>query len=282
MKLNRSFFILLAGASLLGFAAIFVKLASAEAASEVIGFYRMLFALPVAYLLMMRSQTPGLLKEKLKVVFAGVLFSGYLYLWHIAISITTAANATFIVGMSPLWVALVNVLLGYRFHKTFYLGLCTAIGGAAILSMAKGGTISLAQGEMVALLSSFGYAGLTLLVTNGRKTLQAVETLFYVVLGSFITFCIIVMVKQSVMGPFSLQTWGSFLGLSFVIQLAAWVIITKSMTGLSSSVVSIGLLMQQVMTPLFGVIILSEFPVFLEVVGSLILVLGMVISALKR
>ena len=282
LKIEKPFFFLLVGAALLGFAAIFVKLASAEASSEVIGFYRMLFALPIAFLMMGKKQTQNKKKEKIFVSLAGVMFASYLYLWHIAISLTSAANATFIIGMSPLWVAIINIYFGHRFNKLFFVGLAIAIFGASLLAISKGATLHLAKGEIFSLLASLGYAILTIVLTKGRKNLKTAETLFFMILGSFITFCIIIFFKQSSLGPFSLNTWSSLLGLGLIVQIAAWIIITKSMSTLNSSVVSIGLLNQQVITPFLGILILNETLSLMDGIGGGILIFGIFIASLKK
>src|SRR3954454_19528978 len=93
---------ILFGATLLGFSAIFVKWAVAGGATVLtVGFYRMLVALPGAWLLARRAGHLGTPRGRAWALGAGALFSLDLGLWHEAMHFTTAANATLLVGLSP-------------------------------------------------------------------------------------------------------------------------------------------------------------------------------------
>ena len=94
MPRGRGLTAVLAGASLLGFSAIFVRWAMAGGASALtVGLYRMLFALPGALLLAGRSGGLGGGRGRRWALAAGMAFSVDLALWHAAMRETTAANA---------------------------------------------------------------------------------------------------------------------------------------------------------------------------------------------
>ena len=99
---------LLLGAALLGFAAIFVRWAVGVSPLTV-GFYRMIFALPPVLLLALREGPPpaGSAKGFGWAFLGGLCFTADLWLWHQALHWTTAASATLLVGLAPLWVTLV-------------------------------------------------------------------------------------------------------------------------------------------------------------------------------
>jgi len=106
---SRGLGAVLLGASILGFAAIFVKWSAAGGATPITtGFYRMLFALPGTFLLAYRTgDVLGDAGGRRWALIAGGLFFADLWLWHLAMHHTGAANATLLVGgLSPIWVAL--------------------------------------------------------------------------------------------------------------------------------------------------------------------------------
>src|SRR5256885_11134372 len=115
---------LLLGATLLGFSAIFVKWSVAGGASVLtVGLYRMLIALPGAWLLARKDGHLGARAGRLWAAGAGVAFFLDLALWHESMHQTTAANATLLVGLSPIWVALFAVaFLGRRLGWLAWLG----------------------------------------------------------------------------------------------------------------------------------------------------------------
>ena len=95
---SRGLVAVLLGACLLGFAAIFVKWAVAGGATSfTVGFYRMLFAVPGAYVLArLHGGGPslGAGPGRLWALAAGAAFFLDLWGWHASMHHTSAANAT--------------------------------------------------------------------------------------------------------------------------------------------------------------------------------------------
>jgi drug/metabolite transporter (DMT)-like permease len=168
------------GASLLGFSAIFVKWAVAGGASVLtVGVYRMLFALPGAWLLARREGGLGAGAGRVWALAAGAAFFLDLALWHEAMHLTTAANATLLVGgLSPIWVALFSVAaLGLRPRWLGWLGQAVGLGGALVLALARGARGGGGGGEAIAIGASFCYAGFTLAMSRARGKLGAPQAL---------------------------------------------------------------------------------------------------------
>src|SRR5690606_19705007 len=68
------------------------------------------------------------------IVFAGLLFTGDLFFWHLAILNTTAANATFFATMAPVWVMLGSgLLIREAVPRTMLTGLGFCLAGAVAL-----------------------------------------------------------------------------------------------------------------------------------------------------
>ena len=182
---------LILGASLLGFAAMLVRWAS-PAGPLAVGFYRMAIALPPVAWLAWRARgtaRPGIGRARLWASVAGVCFVGDLWMWHSALHHTSAANATLLVTLAPIWVAVVSVVwLGARLRRRFWLGVGLALAGALVLGLAKGARWGTGLGELLGALASLAYGAFTLVLGRARRDLSAPEALFWVVLCCTVGF----------------------------------------------------------------------------------------------
>jgi drug/metabolite transporter (DMT)-like permease len=282
-----SYQVLLFGASILGFAAIFVRLAQAEAAPESIGFFRMLLALPFAWALWFfdRDRLPIVLFSKATglAFLSGVFFAGDLVFWHRSLALTSAANSTFMVGLAPLWVTLIAVALGDRPRRVFWFGLLCALSGAAGLSLASGKSegISFGEGEILALVASLSYAGCALSLSRARRVLTAKAGLLFMVIGALVSFVILVPIAGGGIGPYQASTWMALVGLGVLVQIGGWFLISSSMGKLPAGQASLGLMMQPISTFLLAIAILGELPGPLEVGASALILFGLWLGSPK-
>ena len=104
------------GATLIGFAPIFVKLSTMS--PPAITFYRMLLTLPFLYMLNYKlyNKHEFAVKNKKTILYAALAslsFTTDLTLWHYSITITSVSNATIIVNSAPIFVA----IIGFLFFK---------------------------------------------------------------------------------------------------------------------------------------------------------------------
>jgi drug/metabolite transporter (DMT)-like permease len=280
-KARRGLPALLAGAALLGFAAIFVRTAVGVSPLAV-GFYRMLFALPLVVLLALREGTPGpgTGKGLTWAALGGLCFTADLWLWHQALHWTTAANATLPVGLAPLWVALVGVIfLHFRLRLWGWLGLGLALGGAAILALASGAHLGGGRGELLGFLASFGYAGYMLSLSRARRSLSAPWALTAVVATAALAFGFLNLGSGASFGGFAPRAWLALLGLGWLVQVLAWWLIAWSFGHISASLGSLGLLFQQVATVLLGWLLLKETPGMVQGLGILFILAGIALAA---
>ena len=90
--------VLLAGACIIGLAPILVRLADSGPAA--VGFWRMMFALPLLALIA-RRESGGVGPPGWVLVFAGVAFALDLASWHYGIALTSVAKATILSNLTP-------------------------------------------------------------------------------------------------------------------------------------------------------------------------------------
>ena len=272
---------LLLGAGLLGFAAIFVRW-SAPASPLVIGFYRMLFALPgVLLLAYSEREAPAPAGRAIGwAVAAGVCFTFDLWLWHLSLNFTSVANATLLVGLSPLWVAIASVsLFKARLRRRSWAGLALALSGALVLGLAKGARWGTGKGELLGAIASIAYAFFTLALARARMGMSARRVLACVSLTCVAGYGLLALAQGDAFGPFPHRAWWSLLGLGVVVQVLAWWLISWGLGHVDANLGSIGLLVQPVATVGLGWVLLSEHIKPVQGFGSLLILAGIALSA---
>lgn len=274
---------ILLGATLLGFSAIFVKWAVAGGASTLsVGFYRMLIALPGAFVLARRTGHLGPREGRLWAAGAGCAFFLDLGLWHEAMRTTTAANATLLVGgLSPIWVALFAfAFLGRRPGWLGWLGQLTGLGGALVLALARGARGDAGTGELIAIAASFCYAAFTLAMSRARDTLDAPQALFWMSLGCLTCFAAAMVVAGDPLAGYDTRAWLALVGLGLVVQLVAWWLNSWGLGHVEAQVGALALQMQQVATLFLAAWLLAEPLRALGLLGGALLVGGIVLVSL--
>jgi drug/metabolite transporter (DMT)-like permease len=277
---GRALAAILVGASLLGFSAIFVKWAVVGGATVLtVGLYRMLFALPGAGVLALRSGGLGAARGRAWALAAGAAFFLDLALWHEAMHRTTAANATLLVGgLSPIWVALFSVAaLGLRPRPLGWLGQLVGLAGALVLARARGARGGAGGGEAIAIGASFCYAAFTLVMRRARATLTAPQALFWMSLGCFAGFVVAALAAGHPLAGYDARAWWSLVGLGLVVQLLAWWLNSWGLGHLDAATSALALQMQQVATIFLAAWLLGEPLRALGLLGGGLLVAGIVL-----
>jgi len=269
----------LAGAVLLGFAAMLVRW-SAPAGPLVVGFYRMTFALPLVAWMGWRSRRAGQGGARGWALLAGFCFIGDLWMWHTSLEYTSAANATLLVGLAPLWVAAISVLwLGAHLRKRFWMGLVLALAGGLVLGLAKGARWGTGWGEFLAALASLAYAGFTLALGRARRGLDAPEALAWVVACCAVGFGLLGWMRGEAFHGFPPHAWLSLAALGLVVQVAAWWLITWGLGHVSTNLGAVTLMVQPVATVGLGWALLGEAVRPMQGVGILLVLAGIALSA---
>src|SRR3546814_14191332 len=90
---------------------------------------------------------PVSLRDSLFLILPGLALAVDLVAWHLALHITSVANATLLANLAPVFVTLIGWLI-FRTAVTriFLLGLGLAIAGVITL---KGGPAALAEGDLL-------------------------------------------------------------------------------------------------------------------------------------
>jgi len=270
---------LIFGASLLGFAAMLVRWAF-PAGPLAVGFYRMAFALPFVAWMAKGTARPATGRARLWAGIAGACFVADLWMWHSALHLTSAANATLLVTLAPIWVAVVSVLwMGARLRKRFWAGVLLALAGALVLGLAKGARWGTGLGELLGALASIAYGAFTLALGRARRELSAPEALFWVVLCACVFFGALGWLQGEAFTGYPARSWWALLALGIFVQVVAWWFITWGMGHVPTNLGAMGLMTQPVATIILGWLLLSESVRPLQGLGALLVLAGIALCA---
>jgi len=219
----------------------------------------------------------GRVERSPKVIAVGLVYAATLVLFVTSTKLTTAANAIFLQSTAPLYIAvLAPLLLGERFRARD-LALLGAAGAGLVLCVG-GGSASTATatapdpttGNLLGVLCSLSWA-LTLLGLRWVELDQRGSSISSVVTGNVIAFLIGVPVLIPSPSVSALDAVGLlYLG---IVQIAlAYVLLTGAVGRLPTLHVSLLLLIEPVLNPLWTWIVRGESPGVATLAGGAIIV----------
>ena len=219
----------------------------------------------------------GRVEHSPKVVAVGLVYAATLVLFVTSTKLTTAANAIFLQSTAPLYIAvLAPLLLGERFRARD-LGLLGAAGTGLVLCVRGGSELTAtatapdpATGNLLGILCSLSWA-LTLLGLRWVELNQRGSGISSVVAGNVIAFLVGVPLLMPLPSVSPLDAAGLlYLG---IIQIAlAYVLLTGAVGRLPTLHVSLLLLIEPVLNPLWTWIVRGENPGVATLAGGAIIV----------
>ena len=267
----------------ISFSPIFVKLIPLSALSA--AFYRLAFAWVclAPYCLMKKDLRIGS-KSLVIAIVGGLVFGLDIAVWNISILKSTATISTLIANLAPLWVGLLTLLI---FKKqpgiSFWLGTFIAICGMVILvGIDNILHLQLNEGVVYAIASSFLYAFYILITKDVLNRIDTLTFMFYSMLSAAVFLGIVCFFGHDVMMGYSMQTWLYLLILGLICQLLGWITINYSIHHLDPTQVSLTLLFQAVVTALLAWLMLGEKIHITEILGGIIVLIGIAFTFVKR
>ncbi len=285
--MNRWYLLLLAGVLCISTSAILVTLASAP--PTVAAFYRNFFAALIWLIPIFKTRpfAPALFRHNKKkfspaAIFAllGLLFAADLWAWHRCIIALGAGPATLLGNVQVLIVALLAFFFfGEKLKKYYWPGCLLALSGIALLTLTRGigqsVIIGLALGLFTALTYSFFLLILKLL--NDYQT-SPQQILFWVSLYTAV-FLLIPLFGEGESPALSTASLLWLLLHAFVSSVAGWWLIIRAMDHLPVSIASALLLLQPILTSIWGEIILGQSLSLIQICGIFVAVGGIWLAA---
>jgi drug/metabolite transporter (DMT)-like permease len=168
---------MLAGAVCIGFAPIGLRLS--EFGPQATAFWR--FALSLPFLAMLAAAKGGIGRPSRNAILAGLFFALDMALWHASLTMTSVANATFLVNLGNVAVGLIVwVVFGQRPAQAWMIGSVAALAGAFLLSRGVGTPEAAGfQGDLLAVAAAAMVSLYLIFSLLARRTEHAMRVLFW-------------------------------------------------------------------------------------------------------
>ena len=209
----------LAGGVCIGLAPIGLRLGLDDLGPQAIAFWRFSFALPVLFVMAISMQRRLPAKPNRFVIMAGIFFGLDIGLWHWSLTITTVANATFLVNLGNIGVGLVAwIFLKDRPVKMWFPAVFVAVIGAAALSLG-GGTEGQAdmRGDLIAIGAAVLVSLYVVAAKVARRRLSGIDAIFWLTAIEALVAALLVLGFRENFFP---REWNGFLAPLFLALVA--------------------------------------------------------------
>jgi len=208
---------------------------------------------------------------------AGALYAADLVLWNGAILRTTIMEATVLVMLYPLLVAILGAwLLKQRAGWRLWTGCLICFGGIVLMSLRHAGGHSDTVGNLMAISAAFFYAGCFLISAHLSRKYPALTVTFWQSLGAVICSLPFSIVEPRFL-PGDLHGWVYMLGYS-VITLTALICLTQAFKTVSAALAAILAYGQPLLATILAALLFKELPAVPSIIGGLIIILGLALA----
>ncbi len=259
-----------------------------EASPSTATFFRCLYALPLLWWLMRREDGvfgPRSAQARGWALLAGVFFAGDLLLFHHAILLMGAGLATVLVNLQVVIVMIAAWLIwGERPSLAQAIAVPIALGGVVFISgvlEAEPYGRDPVLGSILGILTAVCYAGYLLILRKGRDRRHAAGPIF----DSTVTCGLTALAAGLIVGDFDplpslpMHAWLLLLALSA--QVAGQVMIATALPRLPAATTSLILLIQPVLATAIAMIVLSETPTTVQLLGVVLILGGVLLGSVR-
>ena len=266
--------------------AIFVKLTSAPA--PIIAFYRLFFStVLIAPFFFTKSlgEVKGMSKKDwIFSIIAGVFLAFHFILWFESLNYTSVASSVVLVTLQPLF-AFIGTYFFFK-EKVSKIAIISggiAIAGSVIISWGDFQISGLALfGDVLALVACALVTVNFLLGQEIRKRHSLTLYTFIVYGSSSITLFIYCFLLQYPLAPYPRSDWYYFLLLAVIPTLLGLSLLNWSIKWVSANTISVMILFEPVGAIILAYYILHEKVVITQIIGSIVIMVGIILFLLEK
>lgn len=266
--------------------AIFVKLISAPA--PVIAFYRLFFStVLIAPFFFAKSlgEVKGMLKKDwIFSLLAGVFLAFHFILWFESLNFTSVASSVVLVTLQPLF-AFIGTYFFFK-EKVSKIAIISggiAIVGSVIISWGDFQISGLALfGDVLALVACALVTANFLMGQEIRKRHSLTLYTFIVYGSSSLTLFIYCLLLKYPLAPYPLSDWYYFLLLAIIPTLLGLSLLNWSIKWVSANTISVVILFEPVGAIILAYYILHEKVVITQIIGSVVIMVGIILFLLEK
>ncbi|WP_309116191.1 DMT family transporter [Saccharothrix sp.] len=267
-----------AGSVCIALSSVFIKVSGTTGSTS--AFWRCLISLPVLVVLVWFERRRGAGRRRVVLpLLAGVGLGVDFVLWGDAIALVGAGVATVILSVQVVIVPAVAFLVyGERPSGRFLVAVPVLLGGI-VLAGGLAGTPAFGPdpvlGAVLALGAGVGYAAYLLLIRHSTGPGAREHTLMLATVSAGVVAAVIGLPTDRLDFSPGWPALGWLVALALVGQIVGWMLISTALPRMSSSKGATLMLVQPVAAILLGIVLLSERPSALQLVGCAV-VLGSV------
>ncbi|MCO4317685.1 DMT family transporter [Phyllobacterium sp. 21LDTY02-6] len=227
-----------------------------------------------------RNARPQGLSDYFWLAAPGVFLAADLAAWHLALHMTSVANATLLANLAPIFVTLGSWLLfRSRVSGVFLMGLALAVVGVIVL---KGGPAALGDGHLAgdatAAFAAVFYAGYILVIGRLRSRFSTRTIMLWSTATAAVCMLPIALIFETDLLPLTMFGWAMLVGLAFVSHAGGQGMITFALAFLPPAFSSLTLLLQPVVAAILAWVLLSEPIGLVQAIGGVIVICGILVA----
>lgn len=286
--------IMLMGGISIGFAPILLRfgLGDGGAASlgpQAIAFWRYVFATPLLLTVFFVVNRKLPRRPNMFAILAGILFGTEIGLWHWGLTLTSVANATFIVGLGNLMVGLTAwIALKERPTGMWAIAVTIALIGAALLSLggiSEGGGQGDLRGDALSFAAAVILSGYMVSAKVAMRTITPLEVLFWATITEAVVAFFMVGITNLVpqipaesLLPQSFAALHAPILLAIVVQTLGQGLIIFGLGKTPAAIAGVMVVVQPVTSAILAWQIFNEPLLALQILGAGLILLGVFIA----
>ena len=270
----------------MGLSPILVRFAAeASVGPYASAFWRVFLALPFLAIWAKIEERGGPPRPtfKLPMLWAGVLFAGDLFFWHLSILKTSVANATFLSTTAPVWVMLVSAMvLKEKIRCAAFAGLVLClIGGSALISDTLSFNPQHWLGDVFGLITAFFFGMYFFGIKGARAFAGAGRTTFAASAVSAACLLLVTVITQDTLIPTTLKGALALIAMAAISQAMGQGLLSVALGKLPTFFSALVIFLEAVAAAAFAWLILDEALSLLQIVGGGLILCGIFIARPK-
>ena len=274
---------LLIGALAMAISPILVRLADVGPFAS--AFWRVFLALPVLWAWTSVAERNGAAGPRQRsfskpVVVAGLLFTGDICCWHLAVVHTTVANATFFATTAPVWVVLFGWLLfRERVTRLVMAGLALCLFGGVML-VVESVQVDLARvpGDLLGLLTGVFFGAYFLAVREARGQAGAARVTFELTIIASALLLVAALTLDHGLLPHTARGWVVLFCMAWISHAAGQGLLSIALGRLPAVFSSLVIFLEAIIAAVLAWIILGEALTPVQALGGACIVGGIWIA----
>ena len=201
-------------------------------------------------------------------------------LWCSALNYTSASIVTLLDNTAPIWVGLFGwLVLGKKQNQFYWWGLSMTLAGSILLVGSSRVSYNNQEflGNMLSLASGVSYAAYILITQQARRMVPSLRYSWLVSsIGALFLF-VFGLATGALKQTLSLQGYLLIFLMSLSSQVLGWYFVNDALGKLPATAASVALVGQPLVVTVLGVFILREIPSFLQIIGGIACLLGIIV-----